>query len=85
MACTDFIQDRITITEELIAAYEDALIALATAGIQSYELDTSQSRQRVTKFDVPDINTMLDSLYNRLETLNARCSGSGVVTVRPEF
>lgn len=85
MPCTSFIQDRIAKTEALITIYEDALTALGTDGIASYELDTGQSKQRVTKFDLADLNTMLDSLYNRLSTLNARCGGSGVVTVRPAW
>lgn len=79
---TTFIQDRITATKAAIIAYEGAVTALGTSNIQSYELDTGQDRQRVTRADVKDLNATLDSLYNRLATLEARLYG-GAVTVRP--
>ena len=77
-----FIQDRITATKAAIVAYEDAITALGTSNIQSYELDTGQDRQRVTRADVKDLNATLDSLMNRLSTYEARLNG-GSVTVRP--
>jgi hypothetical protein len=79
---SEFICNRIEKTEILIAAYEDALLALATAGVESYTLDTGQSVQKVTKYDISSMNKTLDSLYNRLVTLQARCSGGGVVIAR---
>lgn len=85
MACSTFLQERITKTEALIVAYEDALLALGTGGVQSYRLDTGQSNQLVTKMDVKDLQTTLDSLYNTLATLEARCTGNGVVIGRPSF
>jgi len=79
---TAFIQARIDATELAIVAYEDAITALGTSNIQSYELDTGQDRQRVTRADVKDLNAVLDSLMNRLTTYEARLNG-GSVTVRP--
>lgn len=80
-----FIQDRITATKALIVAYEDAVTALGNqGGVQSYTLDTGQSRQTVTRSDIPALNRMLDSLYNRLCTLEARLNG-GAVTARPAW
>jgi hypothetical protein len=79
-----FIKARIEITKALIIAYEDALIALAH-GVESYTLDTGQSRQIVTRFDITDMNKIVDSLYNRCVTLEARLNGSGVVTARPSW
>lgn len=79
----DFAIQRITATKALVVAYEDALLALATAGgVQSYTLDTGQGRQTVTRADVPGMNKMLDSLYNRLATLETRVYG-GAVQGRP--
>lgn len=78
-----FIQGRIDATKLQIVAYEDAALALA-AGVQSYTLDTSQSRQTVTKLDLGDIQKTIDSLYNRCVTLEARLNG-GSVTVIPAW
>lgn len=77
-----FIQARIDATKLAIVAYEDALIALGTSNIQSYELDTGQDRQRVTRADIKDLNATVDSLYNRCATLEARLNG-GTVSVSP--
>jgi hypothetical protein len=76
-----FIQDRIDATKSQIIAYEDASLALAS-GVQSYTLDTGQSRQTVTKLDLADLDKTLASLYNRCATLSARLNG-GTVMVKP--
>lgn len=81
----EFIQQRITATELLIVAYEDALAAFAAdGGIQSYSLDTGQSKQTVARAQIASIRILLDGLYNRVATLQARLSGASVV-VRPAF
>jgi hypothetical protein len=80
----EFLQERITKTKELIVAYEDAIAALA-GGAQSWMLDTGQTKQSVTNFDLEKLNAMLDSLYNRCATMEARYSGAGQITVRPSF
>jgi len=85
MACSEFMQERITATKALIVAYEDALLALATGGVQEYRLNTGQSDQKVTKMDVKDLQNTVDSLYNTLATLEARCTGNGVLIGRPAF
>jgi hypothetical protein len=82
---SDFLQARITATETLIVAYEDAVAALVTAGVQSYTIDTGQTRNTVTKIDVPALQRQIDSLYNRLATLTARLNGSGTTTARPAW
>lgn len=80
-----FIQDRINCTKRQIVAYEDASIALADGGVQSYKLDTGQSMQWVTKLDLPALQKTIDGLYNRCATLEARLNGSGVVTGKPSW
>ena len=73
----EFIQARITATQAIIAAYEDAILALGLqGGVQTYTLDTGQSRQTVTRADIPSMNRMLDSMYNRCATLQARLTGA---------
>ncbi len=79
-----FIQARIDTTKLQIVAYEDAALALA-GGVQSYTLDTGQSRQTVSKLDLSAINKTIDSLYNRCATLEARLNGSGTLTARPAW
>ncbi len=81
---TDFLQDRINATEALIEAYEAALLALVTEGVQQYTLDTGQSRQVVTKASIPSLERALDSLTNRYYTLTAR-RGNGSTTMRPAW
>lgn len=80
-----FLVERIAATKAEIVAYEDATLAFATNGaLQSYTLDTSQTRQTVTRADLSSLNRVLNSLYNRLATLEARLYG-GTTTVRPAF
>lgn len=80
----DFIQARIDATKLQIVAYEDAILALGS-GVQSYTLDTGQSRQTVTKLELSTLNRTVDALYNRCATLQARLNGSGTVAVRPAW
>lgn len=80
-----FALERMTATKAIIVAYENAITSLATAGgVQSYTLDTGQDRQTVTRADIPTLNKMLDSLYNRLATLEARVYG-GTTQGRPAW
>ena len=81
----DQIQARINATMAQIEAYEAAVLALASGGAQSYTIDTGQTRQTVTKFDIKQIQAVLDILYNRCATLEARLNGTGVTIVRPAF
>ena len=76
---------RITATKALIDAYEAAALALATGGVQSYMLDTGQSRQTVTKLDLGGLQKTLDMLYNRCATLQARLNGGNSFTARPAW
>lgn len=80
-----FLNDRITATKNQIAALEDAALSLSSGAITSYTLDTGQSRQVVTKSNISLINKTIDSLYNRLATLEARLNGSGTVVGRPAW
>jgi len=81
----EFLQERITKTKEQIVLYEDAISFLAANPTRSYRLDTGQSVQDVTRFNIKDLQYSLDGLYNRLSTLDARATGNGVTQVRPCF
>ena len=80
-----FLQARIDATKTQIVAFEAAVLAIGTGGIEEYLIDTGQTRQRVTKLDLSLLQKTIDSLYNRLATLCARRDGTGVVTVRPSW
>lgn len=81
---SEFLQQRIDATKALIMAYEDAVTALVDGGVQTYTLDTGQSTQTVTRLQLSTLNRSIDSLYNRLATLQARLNGSAV-SVRPAW
>jgi len=85
MNTQEFLQERIAATQTQIIAYETAVDTLVSGGVQSYVLDTGQSRQSVTKLDLKTLQDKIDSLYNRLATLEARLNGSGTVTARPAW
>jgi len=74
-----YLQARITATETAIAAYEEAILQIGTKGVESYILDTGQSRQSVTKINLSTMQKVLDSLYNRLAVLQARLNGANVM------
>jgi hypothetical protein len=80
-----FIQARIDATKAAIIAYETAQTTLAAGNVQSYTLDTGQTRQTVTRLDLADLQRTIDSLYNRCATLEARLNGSGVIISRPAW
>lgn len=81
---SEFLQQRIDATKAQIIAYEDAVTALSLGGVQVYSLDTGQSKQTVTRLNLGTLTQTLDSLYNRLATLQARLNG-GSVLVRPAW
>jgi hypothetical protein len=72
----EWLEARVTATKALIVAYENAILALA-GGAQSYSLDTSQTRQTVTKADLGSLRLQLNELENRLAVLDARLCGAG--------
>lgn len=77
-------QASLTATQAAIAAYEAAQLALGVGGMQSYVLDTGQTRQTVTKLDLADIQKVLTGLYNTCATLSARLNGA-VTIARPAW
>ncbi len=80
-----FLQERIAAIKLRIVAYEDAALALGVGGIQSYTIDTGQSKQTVTKLDLVNIQATIDSLMNQLVAYEARLTGNGVLIARAGF
>ena len=81
---TAFIKARIAALEAALVAYEDALLALAS-GAQDYMIDTGQTRQRVTKLDLKDLNAVVSSLVNQIEVYETRLNGNGISIGRPAW
>jgi hypothetical protein len=77
----EWLDARIARTKELIVAIEDAIEAVG-GGMQSYTLDTGQTRQSVTKADLSSLEIRLNALENRLSVLQARRNGAAL-NVRP--
>ena len=81
----EFFLERIQKTKDTIVLYEDAADQLATGKIQSFTLDTGQSRETVTKLDSEKLQATIDSLYNRLDTLDAWLTGCVTSQGGPEW
>ena len=79
----DFLKEQITEIKALIKAYQAAELQIATDQIETYTLDTNQSRQTVTKQNLAVLKNATKSLYNQLEVLCTRVDGSGSHTQMP--
>lgn len=80
-----FLKSRIEAVKSAIVEAEQAESDILSGAISSYSLDTGQTRQSVTSFNISELRNYIDSLYNRLSTLEARLYGSGSVTTRPDW
>jgi hypothetical protein len=79
-----FILQQIQLIEAQIIAYRTAVTAVSTNAVQSYELDTGQTRERVTKVDLLRLNGIISSLMNERATLRALLYG-GSTHVTPNY
>jgi hypothetical protein len=80
----EYLNARIAACKLRIEAYEAAILALTgSGGVQEYQLDTGQTRQRVTKLDLKNLGLMLQMDLNLLAILEARATGSGTTRVGP--
>ena len=83
---SETLEDQYQNLKVLVFKYEEAIDALLTGGHQSYELDTGQTRQRVTRFDLKDLQDMRDIAATRLATLAARLQKTKAIKqVRPAW
>ena len=81
MSTLEFWQQRITKTQEMIVAYEDAIAFLSANPTKSYRLDTGQNEQEVTHYDLKSMQQQLDTLLNRLTVLEKRTSGCPTISL----
>lgn len=69
-------QARLDAARALVEAYETAITSLSSGTVQSFTLDTGQTRQTVTKKDMTTLEKGLNSALNRVATLEARVCGA---------
>ena len=83
----NFWEDQLFNLKVLLNATQKAVNALTIGNHQSYELDTGQNRQRVTRLDLDRLNSNIDDYMQRISDLELKlgvgCGGSGSVIVVP--
>lgn len=85
MSSQTFLKERLTAKKAQLAIYDAAVTAL-NSNVEHYDLDTGQSRQRVTRTDMQRLQATIRSLEGEICALEDRVSGSGgVVYGRPSF
>ncbi len=82
VSCT-FFQARIDAIKVQIVEIETAISALLAGTIVSYELDTGQTKTKVTKMSINSLERMIDSLMERLFRYEARLNGGGTMIAGP--
>jgi hypothetical protein len=63
----------------------DAIYALAVEGVQSYTLDTGQTRVTKTRFDIASLTRSRDKAINDVAVYGALCRGGGSSVAGPVF
>jgi hypothetical protein len=75
--CTEtFWEDQLATIDAQIAEYASAISALAVNSIQSYTLDTGQTRQVVTKAQLGSLRATYQELLAMRSTIQARVCGA---------
>jgi len=69
---TEFWETRKQRTATLIELYENAIEFLSSNPTKSYNLDTGQSTQEVTRFDLPNLEQSLSRVENKYAVLCQR-------------
>lgn len=68
-----------------LAIFNSAIRAFASSNIQSYQLDTGQTRQLVTRATLSSFVKQRDSLLNDIVILSNRLCGGGTLHIVPGF
>lgn len=82
---TAFLEQQLAAVEAMITAYGAALLAFASGTVQSYTLDTGQTRQTVTKANLSEIRRLRAELMNERAVLRAQLGYGGHTYVVPGF
>jgi hypothetical protein len=81
----DFLRAQIEPLKARLAAYIQASADLSSGAIQSYELESGQTRQKVTMANIDLLEKAISANMNQLVTLEARLCGTGAIRVIPSF
>jgi hypothetical protein len=84
MSCSEYWSERLAAKKALLAKLEDALAALSVSGVQSYTLDTGQTRQVVTRTEVGSLRNTITQLEGEIDTLSARCGDGAHAVGQPD-
>ncbi len=79
-----FWQGRLDAKKEQLIAIDAAITAIAS-GVQSYQLNTGQTQQLVTKANVGSLRLLAKGLESEIATLEARLGCGAPFNVRPSW
>lgn len=82
---TAFWEAQLASAKQAATAIQAAILALTIGGIQSYQLDTGQTRQLVTRASLSSLREALSSTLNLVATLEIRLGCGGSTHVKPGF
>ena len=84
MACSrDFWAARLQKKKEQLEQLDAVLEAFAlNQGLQSYDFDTGQTRQKVERADLSKLRLWMKELESQIAALDARVNGCGVTRAR---
>lgn len=71
----EFLKQRIVKVKEQILLLDDAISSIITGAVESYTLDTGETRQTVTRANLATYQRQQAELENRLATLQQRLDG----------
>lgn len=71
----EFLKQRIKKAKEQILLLDDAITMIITGAVESYTLDTGETRQTVTRANLATYQRQLMEMENRLATLQQRLDG----------
>ena len=72
-----FLTEQIEATEAQIRALRTAMLGITSGAISSYELQTGQTVQRVTKINISLLKNAIDGLMNDWDVYRIRLNGAG--------
>jgi hypothetical protein len=78
----DIWRERLAAKKALLLACDVAITAVL-AGAQSYQLNTGQSQQLVTKANVGSVRLLMKQLETEISTLQLRLNGCASFNMRP--
>ncbi len=82
----EHLSDEYNNLKNLVFKYDEAISALLTGGHASYQIDTGQTMQRVTRLDLAMLQEKRDIAENKLNTLALRLrKTAGVVQAVPRW